>query len=103
MFRRVHERPRPMPKAGVPSRSAADHRHLERASPKDGGRALDADTRGYMESRFGHDFSTVRVHADTGATASARELGAAAYTVGQHIVFGPGRYQPETPSGGRLL
>jgi hypothetical protein len=56
-----------------------------------------------MESRFGHDFSAVRAHADPGAAASARELGAAAYTVGQHIVFGAGRYQPETPSDEQLI
>src|SRR5437899_11017772 len=28
------------------------------------GRSLDADTRFFMEQRFGHDFSQVRVHTD---------------------------------------
>ena len=56
-----------------------------------------------MEPRFGHDFSAVRVHSDTAAAASAHDLGAAAYTLGQHIVFGADRYRPETPAGGRLL
>jgi hypothetical protein len=36
-----------------------------------------------MESRFGNDFSDVRIHADKRAAASARALGAQAYTVGR--------------------
>jgi hypothetical protein len=41
-----------------------------------------------MELRFGHDFGRVRVHADTQAAQSADAVGAHAYTVGSHIVFG---------------
>ncbi len=67
------------------------------------GRPLDAQVRAAMEPRFGHDLSAVRVHSDTAAAASAHDLGAAAYTIGQHIVFGADRYRPETPAGGRLL
>lgn len=52
------------------------------------GRALDPPGRARMETRFGHDFSGVRVHADARAAASARALGARAYTIGQHVVFG---------------
>jgi hypothetical protein len=55
-----------------------------------GGRPLDRETRGYMESRFGYDFSRVRVHADASAAASARSLRAPAYTVGNDIVFSAG-------------
>src|SRR5574338_940174 len=36
------------------------------------GQALDDATRAYMEPRFGHDFSGVRVHADARAAESAR-------------------------------
>jgi hypothetical protein len=67
------------------------------------GHPLDRATRSFMESRFGHDFSRVRVHTDTSAAESARTLGAQAYTVGHDLVFGPGRYAPETASGMRLL
>ncbi|HJQ31253.1 MAG TPA: DUF4157 domain-containing protein [Pyrinomonadaceae bacterium] len=67
------------------------------------GHPLDSATRGVMESRFGHDFSRVRVHTDKKAAESAREVGAQAYTVGRDIAFAPGRYAPETPSGLRLL
>jgi hypothetical protein len=45
-----------------------------------------------MESRFGHDFSRVRVHDDRRAAASADAVGAQAYTVGSHVVFGAGRH-----------
>ena len=56
-----------------------------------------------MEARFGHDFSQVRVHADSGAAASARSVDALAYTVGSDVVFGEGRYEPATPTGSWLL
>ncbi|MGE5217816.1 MAG: DUF4157 domain-containing protein [Chloroflexota bacterium] len=67
------------------------------------GQALDADTREYMESRFGHDFGHVRVHADSGAGESAQSVDALAYTVGHDVVFAPGQYAPRTPAGRRLL
>lgn len=67
------------------------------------GRPLDRDTRVTMESRFGHDFSRVRIHSDTHAAASAHEIHAAAYTSGTHIVFGDRRFEPGTPRGRHLL
>jgi hypothetical protein len=67
------------------------------------GQPLDAGTRGFMEPRFGHDFSTVRVHADSQASASAQAVQARAYTVGPNIVFASGQYAPQTQAGQRLL
>jgi hypothetical protein len=67
------------------------------------GQPLDAGTRAFMEPRFGHDFSKVRVHADVGAAESAGKINAAAYTVAQDIVFGAGKYAPRTAKGERLL
>jgi predicted chitinase len=67
------------------------------------GQALDGATRALMESRFGHDFSRVRVHADSRASDSARAVNAAAYTVGSDVVFQSGRYRPETEAGKGLL
>lgn len=67
------------------------------------GRPLDSATRGTMESRFGHDFSRVRIHHDEQAAASASRISANAYTVGSSIVFDHGRYQPHSPAGQRLL
>jgi len=68
-----------------------------------GGRALDAATRGEFEARLGADLSRVRVHDDASAANSAAGLHADAYTLGEHIVFGPGNHRPDTPAGRHLL
>src|SRR3954451_5289498 len=67
------------------------------------GQPLDSTTRGFMESRFGHDFSRVRVHSDARAAESAAALNALAFTQGAHVVFGRGLYEPASPKGRRLL
>jgi Domain of unknown function (DUF4157) len=67
------------------------------------GQRLDATTRAFMEPRFGSDFSHVRIHSNEVAGRSAREVSAQAYTVGKDIVFGSGRFAPETPEGRHLL
>jgi hypothetical protein len=67
------------------------------------GKPLDSATRGFMESRFGHDFGRVRVHADRTAARSAAAVNALAYTVGSEVVFGAGRYEPSSPEGRRLI
>ncbi|MCC8249583.1 eCIS core domain-containing protein [Saccharothrix luteola] len=54
------------------------------------GRPLDAPVRDEMEARLGADFSDVRVHTDTAAQRSAAEMGARAYTSGNHVVVGSG-------------
>ena len=74
--------------------------HEVLASPS---QLLDPATRTFMESRFGHDFSQVRVHADAKAAESARAVNALAYTVGRDVVFGAGQYQPTTSAGRQLL
>jgi hypothetical protein len=56
-----------------------------------------------METRFGHDFGRVRVHTGARAAESAEAVGALAYTVGENVVFGPGRYAPGMGEGRRLL
>jgi hypothetical protein len=50
-------------------------------------------TRGFMEPRGGHDFSKVRVHSDTRAVESSRDISAIAYK-GQF----PPATTPETPA-----
>lgn len=67
------------------------------------GQPLDAGARSFMESRFGHDFSGVRVHTGGRAAESARSVNALAYTVGRDIVFGSGQYAPSTMAGKMLL
>lgn len=67
------------------------------------GRPLEADTRTWMEPRFGSDFSRIRVHDDGRAAESARSVGALAYAVGNHVVFDHNQYAPGTPAGRHLL
>lgn len=54
------------------------------------GDPLDPSTRNDMQRRFHADFSRVRMHSDEAAARSAKAVNARAYTVGRHIVFGPG-------------
>lgn len=67
------------------------------------GRPLDPAMRSFMEPRFGRDFSDVRLHTGEHAAASAQAVNALAYTVGTNIVFGKGKYRPETAEGQKLL
>ncbi|MBN1259201.1 MAG: DUF4157 domain-containing protein, partial [Anaerolineae bacterium] len=73
------------------------------AAQRGAGRPLPADTRTFMESRFGADFSGVRVHADSGAGQISQQIQAKAFTQGQDIYFGAGQYAPESDAGKRLL
>jgi hypothetical protein len=52
-----------------------------------------------MEPRFQFDFSRIRVHTENGLGRSPVR----AFTIGDHIIFRPGSYAPETPEGRRLL
>jgi hypothetical protein len=67
------------------------------------GRPLDATLRQDMEQRFGHDFSRVRVQSGATAEQSAHDVNANAYTAGDHIVFGAGRFSPGSQEGRRLI
>ncbi|HEX6288342.1 MAG TPA: DUF4157 domain-containing protein [Herpetosiphonaceae bacterium] len=67
------------------------------------GQPLDADTRSFMESRFGHDFGHVRIHTDAQASQSAEDVNALAYAVGRDVVFRAGQYAPQTEAGRHLL
>ncbi len=68
-----------------------------------GGSPLEATTKEFMESRFGYDFSTVRIHSDLSAARTAKALNALAYTTGNDVTFGEGQYSPNTVKGRRLL
>lgn len=68
-----------------------------------GGQPLDPQTRAYFEPRFGVDFGDVRIHSDSRAAAAAQAVRAQAFTLGRHIVFGEGRYAPDSDPGKRLL
>jgi outer membrane protein OmpA-like peptidoglycan-associated protein len=67
------------------------------------GQSLEPGTRTLMESRFGQDFSQVRVHTNDQAQRSARAVNALAYAVGNNVVFGTGQYSPHTLAGQKTL
>lgn len=67
------------------------------------GQPLGVETRAFMESSLGHDFSQVRIHVDQKAAESARAVNALAYTVGSNVVFRESQYAPHTAAGRRLL
>jgi hypothetical protein len=67
------------------------------------GQPLPQHVRRDWAARVGADLSGVRVHADAPAAGAARALGADAFAVGEHVVFGAGRYQPQSARGARLL
>ena len=68
-----------------------------------GGERLDPDTAQSMGARLGADFSEVRIHQGGSAAESARAVNAQAYTVGNDVVFGSGRFDPASPEGQRTL
>jgi len=99
--RRRPERARPL---GSPDPAGCDAtRSAVEAALQSPARPLDPEARAYMEPRFGHDFSQVRIHADSAAADSATALAARAYTLGADIVFAEGQYRPGNPDGRRLL
>jgi hypothetical protein len=67
------------------------------------GHPLDHATRSFFEPRLGRDVSHVRVHTDSDAAESASALRAHAYTLGNDIWFGAGKYSPSTDDGKHLL
>ena len=67
------------------------------------GQPLDAASRDFFEPRFGRDLGAVRVHSGAREGMMARSLAARAFTRGNDIVFAPGRHQPESDSGRRLM
>ena len=67
------------------------------------GQALPLSERAFFEPRFGRDLSGVRLHTDAVGGRAAVGIGARAYTLGNHIAFAPGEYQPSTGAGRRLI
>ena len=88
------ERP-PLPLSTAPG---AVHAAL-RAS----GMPLPAALREEAEQRFGIDLGGVHLHADNRAARASAAVGALAFTSGQSVVFGRGRYRPETAAGRELI
>jgi Domain of unknown function (DUF4157) len=67
------------------------------------GAPLPSGVRSYMEPRFGAGFSNVRVHTGEHAAQMSQQLGAHAFTVGEHVFFGRDQFRPDTDSGRELI
>lgn len=93
----------PNPEEAQPRDADATQAADAAAAAASGGDTLDESTRSLMESRFGEDFSGVRIHSDLSAGQAAESAQAQAFTVGDHIVFGPGQFAPDSPEGQHLL
>lgn len=93
--------------SAAPEKEGAEHGHEMAPIIGDvlrrGGEPLDSGVRSVMESRFGHNFGQVRVHADADAGRAADELHARAWTFGNHVVFGRGQYAPGEHRGNWVL
>lgn len=72
-------------------------------SSRGNGSTMDSNTQSFMSSRFGTDFSQVKIHTDREAVQMSKELNAKAFTTGNDIYFNEGQYQPGSDSGKQLL
>jgi hypothetical protein len=81
--------------------TAAFRSHVE--STRAGGDPLPGSVRSIFEPRFGYDFSNVRIHTDVRAGYTAKRMNALAYTMGPHITFAPGQFNPYSHEGQHLL
>ena len=101
-----------------PSSGCAQHQPVRREGSADGAGEVPASVRNVlnspgspispqlsreMQDRLRADLSGVRIHHDTAAASSARDIGAKAWTLGRHVAFGSGAFAPGTESGRRLL
>jgi hypothetical protein len=68
-----------------------------------GGQGMDHGTRTGMESAFGADFSSVRVHTDSRADGLSQSISARAFATGRDVFFRQGEYNPGTSAGRELL
>jgi outer membrane protein OmpA-like peptidoglycan-associated protein len=67
------------------------------------GRSMDETVQREMESKMGGNFSDVQLHTGPKAAAAADSINARAFTVGNHIAFNKGEYQPKSTDGKKTL
>jgi hypothetical protein len=70
---------------------------------KGGGQPIPGPAKTEMESAFGVDFSSVRLHTDSRAVEMTRGINAHAFTHGQDIYFNDGTFNSTTQEGMHLL
>ena len=67
------------------------------------GRSLDASIQRAMEDRMGDSLGDVRIHTGPQAATACESINARAFTVGNHVAFNAGEYDPESPEGQHVL
>ncbi|MFC3959159.1 DUF4157 domain-containing protein [Halovivax cerinus] len=67
------------------------------------GQSLDASIQRAVEERMGDSFGDVQIHTGPQAAKACEDINARAFTVGNHIAFNHGEYDPESPEGQHLL
>jgi hypothetical protein len=97
---RVDRRAQPAAGRAEPDALAAAMTHVTGCGS---GERLPAQLAALMGARLGADLSAIRVHHDDAAHRAATALGAEAFTLGDHVYFARGCYQPESEQGLRLL
>jgi hypothetical protein len=88
--------------ARQPTPAATLPHELGLLSSMSGGERIAAQVRAPFERSFGYDLSPMRVHAGPAARKAASVFGAAAFTLGDHIVLGGG-INMMSPGGQRII
>ena len=70
--------------------------------PPSDGNPLSEKDQSWYGSRFGADFSGVRIHTGPKAEELTQAIHAKAFTIGNDIFFGKGEYNPDTKDGKKL-
>ena len=78
--------------------SEADKKKIEGS-----GSAIPNPLKHVLETSLGQDLSGIKVHSDANAHKLTSLLGAEAFSHGNDIVFGAGKYDPASPSGQKLI
>jgi Domain of unknown function (DUF4157) len=82
---------------------AGDEFESHLATHKAGGKSLPRDMRVQFETKFGADFSQVRIHTSKAADELSQQIQARAFTQGNKIYFAAGQYDPHTAAGRHLI
>ncbi len=93
----------PIQRAATAAAPAAAPSSVALPSGVGAGAPLPSGVRSFMEPRFGAGFGNVRVHTGEHAAQMSQQLGAHAFTVGEHVFFGRDQFRPDTGSGRELI
>lgn len=100
-----NEQEQQLQKSSASDTNPTDNNNFESKlnSTKGSGSALPKGVKTEMESGFGADFSTVKIHTDSNAVQLNQQLGSQAFATGNNIYFNQGKFNPSSQSGKHLL